>query len=257
MAIEDEQRAGVVTRTIGLRGDDGGELACYVAEPEAPGRYPAVVLGIEAMGPNRFNRMTARDIAALGYVVVSPDYYRGGGPSRPDDYDDFTEVIAAIDELDFRRATFDLLVAIDWARAQPHVDASRVALWGYCTGGTLALLAAALDRKVMGTLLFFPSQPRFEALTVKRPAHAVDMAWAIQSPVLLIAGGDDPVLSPEVVAEMRRVFERFEVEHEFHVFEGAGHAFTGPARHMHHAEATAASWKRATDFIARCAARAP
>lgn len=241
----------VQTREIRIAGMAGDEVPALLCEPEGDGPFPAVVLGGEAMGPNRFNRRTAEAIAALGHVVLAPDYYRGHGPSRPDDYEDFTEVIAAIDALDFRQGTSDMLAGVDWLRSHPRVDAARVVLWGYCTGATLALMAAALDRRVAATLLFFPSQPSFPELTDKRPVHARDLIWAVRSPVLVVSGGDDPILPPPVIADLRARFEANAIIHEIHVYDGAGHAFTGDARHMHHAGATADSWERATQFLAR------
>jgi len=241
----------VKTRTITLKTYDGAEASAFVAEPDGPGPYPAVVFGAEAMGPNRFGRRVAADVAALGYVTITPDYYRGAGPSQPDNYDDFTEVMAAIGELDFGAATFDVLSGVDWARAQANVDPDRVALWGYCTGATLTMLAASLDRRIAATVLFFPSQPTFEALTPKRPTHAIDLIWAIACPVLMLSGDQDAILSPAVLAEMRRRFDQWGVSYESHLYPGAGHAFSADAPHMHNAEATAASWAAATEFLDR------
>ena len=242
----------VTSRTVMLPGRSGeAEIPALVVAPVEPGRYPAVVFGAEAMGSNRFGRRTAEAVAALGYVTITPDYYRGKGPSQPDNYEDFTEVIACIDALDFRQATFDMLAGVDWARAQEEVDPDRVILWGYCTGGTLAMLAAALDRRIAATMLFFPSQPTFHDITEKRPIHAQDLIWAIRSPVFVVSGGNDPILPPPVIEGLRQRFVQAGLEHEIHVYEGAGHAFTGEARHMHNAAATADSWAAAQAFLAR------
>ena len=113
--------------------------------------------------------------------------------SRPDDYSDFTEVVSFIAELDFTGATNDILAGIDYARALPEVDADRVAVWGYCTGGTLAMLASMLDRRLGAAVWFFPSQPTFDDLSPNHPFHPVDLIWAISCPVLVIYGDEDPV----------------------------------------------------------------
>jgi carboxymethylenebutenolidase len=239
----------VLTRTIVLPARDGGQVSAFVAEPQAGGPHPGIVFGAEAMGPNRFGRRVASEMAALGYVTITPDYYRGSGPSQPDNYDDFTEVMAAIEALDFRRATFDLLAGLDWLQAHPQVDPQRCATWGYCTGATLSMLAASLERRLAAAVLFFPSQPRFEALTVKRPSHALDLVWSIACPVLLICGDQDPVLPPAVLADFRQRFEQWGVRHEIRVYPGAGHAFSADAPHMRNAEADAASWAAATAFL--------
>jgi len=247
----DKAAPALSSRNLLLHSQVGGEVPAMIVEPGVGGGpFPAVVFGGEAMGPNRFSRQTAEAVAALGFVTITPDYYRGSGPSRPDDYDDFTEVAAAIAQLDFRRATFDVLAGVDWARGQPHIDADRVVLWGYCTGATLAMFASALDRRIAATLLFFPSQPSFPEITEKRPVSARDLLWAIRSPVLLISGGDDPILPPDVIADLRARLKMAAIRHEVHVYKGAGHAFTGEARNLHHAEATRHSWSVANSFLA-------
>lgn len=240
----------VTVRDLVLPTYDGSTVAAFVALPAGAGPHPAIVLGQEAMGPNQFNRQVATDLAALGYVAISPDYFRGTGPSQPDNYDDFGEVITSIDALDFGRATHDLLAAADWLRGQPGVDPTRIGVWGYCTGGTLALLAAELDRRFSACVLFFPSQPHFEELTAARPVQPADLLWNIAGPVLMIYGDADPIMPPELLAEYRRRLEQWHIPHDIRIYPGAGHAFSAPAPLMHDAAATRASWDHAVAFVA-------
>ena len=241
----------ILTRTVTLAGHDGGAVEALVVEPASGGPYPGVVFGAEAMGPNRFGRKVASELAALGHVTITPDYYRGRGPSRPDDYSDFTEVMAAIDALDFRQATFDVLAGADWLRAQPQVDAARTAVWGYCTGASLAMLAASLERRFAAAVWFFPSQPVFPELTPKRPTHPMDLIWSISCPVMMIYGDQDPIMPPDRLAEMRRRFEQWGVPHDIRIYEGAGHAFGADNPAMRNEAADTASWADATRFLAR------
>ena len=119
-------------------------LAAEVLMPAGGGPHPAVVLGAEAYGVNSFIRGVQEKLAGLGYAVAVPDYYHGNGPAEPDNYDDFTEVKEHIGRLDFTRGARDLAATVDAVRATPGIDPRRVAVWGYCTGGTLAWLAACL-----------------------------------------------------------------------------------------------------------------
>src|SRR6202007_509307 len=141
--MSETKPAGVTSCTIRLTTYDGQQIDAFVTRPAAPGPHPAIVFGQEAMGFNAFGRSVAERAAAAGYVTITPDYYRGHGPSRPDDYGDFGEVFAAISDLDFGKATHDLMAGADWLRAQPDVDPQRVAVWGYCNGGTRGMLALA------------------------------------------------------------------------------------------------------------------
>ncbi|MGD9796774.1 MAG: dienelactone hydrolase family protein [Acidimicrobiia bacterium] len=229
----------------------GAAVPALVFEPptDRTAPRPAIVLAAEAYGLNEFTRRVAGELAAEGYVVVVPDYYRGVGLQRPDDYSDFTEVMGFIEELDFTEAVHDVMAAVDHARSMPAVDPDRVAVWGYCTGGTLAMLTAALDARLAAAVWFFPSQPTFPELSDKRPVHAIDLLWNVACPVQLIYGDQDAglvALAPEII----RRFERYGVEHRVDVYEGAGHAFSAPDPPLRHDAADRASWADATAFAA-------
>ena len=111
-----------------------GSLPALLYRPGAEGPWPAVVLAAEAYGINTFTRRVAATLAHLGYVTLVPDYYRAEGPTDPEGYLDFTEVLEFIGDLDFRRATHDVVAAIDYLQDQPSVLADRVAVWGTAPG---------------------------------------------------------------------------------------------------------------------------
>jgi carboxymethylenebutenolidase len=219
---------------------DGGELPTLIFRPAGPGPHPAVIMGVEAYGINDFGRGVAEKLVAEGYVVVLPDYYRGHGLADPENYLDFSEVMRFIGELDFTAGARDLLTALDFAAGSDFVDADRLAVWGYCTGATLALLA----------VLFFPSQPRFAELTAKTPFHPVDLLWALRCPTLFIYGDQDEVMPPDLLADLRHRLTSWSVEHQVNVYPGAGHAFSAPVPPLRHEEADRASWPDALAFLA-------
>lgn len=232
---------------------DDARVPTLVYSPSSGGTgpRPAVVLAPEAFGINSFTKKVASDLADAGYVVVVPDYYRGNGLKDPESYTDFTEVMAFIDDLDFAGATHDVLAAIDHARSMAEVDADRVVVWGYCTGGTLAMLASALDRRLAAAVWFFPSQPTFPELTPTRPLQPVDLLWNMACPVLVIYGDQDPIAPPEFLDDLRQRFHRWHVPHEINVYEGAGHAFSAPVPPLRHDASDTASWADALDFLRR------
>ncbi|HLN17404.1 MAG TPA: dienelactone hydrolase family protein [Acidimicrobiales bacterium] len=228
-----------------------GELPALVFSPPPAGRRPAVVLAAEAFGINDFTRQVAATLAHLGYVTVVPDYYRGAGPEHPESYDDFTEVIEHIGRLDFRRAALDVVAAVEQAEGLDAVDPRRVAVWGYCTGGTLALLAAELRPELAAAVLFFPSQPTFAELDDRHPVHPIDLLWSIGCPVLVMYGDEDPVMPAERLADLERRLAAWHVDADVRTYPGAGHAFSAPAPPLHHEAADRASWADALEFLAR------
>ncbi len=214
----------------------------------AGGVSAGVVLGPEAQGVNRFIHDVARRLCGLGYLVAVPDYYHGAGPEDPEVLVDFAhlpELQAIIEGLDFRQGAEDLLAAVEHL----HRQVPRVAVWGYCTGGTLAMLAACLDRRVDASVLFYPSQPRFHDLAPGRPQHPIDLIWQLRRPVLLIVGDEDAVWPPELRREVSERFARWSIPFELEVYPGAGHTFAGHFEDWHRPEAAAASWTRAVGFL--------
>jgi carboxymethylenebutenolidase len=228
-----------------------GSVPLLVFEPEDTGSpVPAIVIGAEAYGLNEFTHRVASDLCEAGYAVVVPDYYRGNGLEAPDDYIDITEVVDFIDRLDFRQATLDVLEGIDYARRLHRVDPARVVVWGYCTGGTLTMLASSLDRDLAASVWFFPSQPTFPELGPKRPVQPIDLLWSVRSPVLVLYGDQDAMLV-EIMPEIRRRLEEWGVSHDIRIYPGAGHAFSAPVPPLRNELAATSSWRDALEFVSR------
>jgi carboxymethylenebutenolidase len=228
---------------------DGGEVAGVEFRPVGDVPRPAIVLGAEATGVNTFIRQVGERLAAAGFVAVVPDYYRGQGPADPDDYSDFPALVRHIDALDFRQGTYDLLAAVDYVRSRPYVDPARVFTWGYCTGGTLAMLAGCLDRALAGTVLFYPSQPVFPSLTRKRPVHPKDLVWNHRPPMALFYGDEDRAVPLTVQRELYDELDRWGVDATIRTYSGAGHVFAGHAGDSYRETADVDSWKTAMHFV--------
>jgi carboxymethylenebutenolidase len=208
-----------------------------------------VVLGAEAYGVNNFIRGIQRKLVGLGYAAAVPDYYHGNGPAEPDNYDDFTEVKEHIARLDFTRGARDLAAAVDALRAMPGIDPRRIAVWGYCTGATLAWLAACLRGDVAAAVLYFPSQPVFAELSPARPVHPVDLLWQLTCPALFLYGDRDGLMPSGALADMRARIGYWNVDARVNVYSGAGHSFTCPRGPMRSEAADRAAWNDATTFL--------
>ena len=218
--------------------------------PDGEGPHAGVVLGAEAYGVNEFVVEVGERLVSRGYAVLVPDYYAGGGPTNREAYDDFTEVIEHIARLDFTRASRILVDGVDRLRHTPGVDPTRIAVWGYCTGATLAWLAAC-QRDLAAAVLFFPSQPTFGELGPSTPVHPVDLLWMLDAPTLIIYGDDDEVMPPDARADLLARIERWSVPVELRTYPGAGHAFTVPWGPLRNADAAAAATRDAEAFLDR------
>jgi putative phosphoribosyl transferase len=107
-----------------------------------------------------------------------------------------------------------LLTATSWLREQPGLENVGVGYFGASTGAAAALVAAA---ELDGTISAVVSRGG-------RPDLAGDSLPRVTAPVLLIVGGDDPV-----VIEMNRdAFARLGVEKRLDIVPGATHLFEEP-----------------------------
>lgn len=233
------------------------EVPTLLVRPAAAIRG-GVVVAPEAQGVNTFIRQVGSRLAAEGFLVAIPDYYHGRGPADPDSLVDMSHLPAIqrqIDALDFRQGSEDMLAAVDHLQRVEGV--AKVAVWGYCTGGTLAMMAACQGRNVDAAVLFYPSQPYFHELSPAHPQHPVDLLWQLRKPVMLIVGDEDPVWPPELLRSVVERCDQWAIPLELRVYEGAGHTFAGHFEDWHRPRAAAESWVEAVDFLNRCLAPAP
>lgn len=83
--------------------------------------------------------------AKAGYAVLLFDY-RGFGDSSGEP----RQLIS------FRKQLEDWAAAIDFARARPEIDSSRIVTWGFSLGAGHALTAAARDERVVAVVAVVP-----------------------------------------------------------------------------------------------------
>jgi putative phosphoribosyl transferase len=125
------------------------------------------------------------------------------------------------DEADDRSKVFDIALlagrlqaAADWLASQPETETLRLGYFGASTGAGAALWAAAASPQSAGAIVSRGG----------RPDLARDVLPRIESPTLLIVGGDD-----EVVLELNReAFELLECSRQLDVVPGATHLFPEP-----------------------------
>jgi carboxymethylenebutenolidase len=245
----DVAMADVTVEVVTVEGPRGRTEA-EVFAPALPGEgRPAVVIGAEATGLNDFGRDVARRLVGLGHVVVIPDYYRGDGPADPNSYEDLDGLRRAIGALDFNAAVSDQLAGIDHARGRSDVDPDRVSTWGYCTGGTLSWTAAALDRRLHRSVVYYPSQPVFEAHDARHPVSPLDLIRTQSVPTLFLVGDEDDVLDAERRATLQERMDESLGRHQLVVYPGAKHAFAGWMPGRHRADDAEDAWQRAVAWL--------
>ncbi|MPY70991.1 MAG: dienelactone hydrolase family protein [Alphaproteobacteria bacterium] len=217
--------------TIRLTSADGHAFDAYLARPDGAPRG-GLVVAMEMYGVNGYLREVCDAYAADGYAAIAPDLWDRVEPGLALPYDDIGSARgkALCKEADWDLAVQDLAAAADAVR-----DAGKVAVMGFCYGGTLTWLAACTDT--------------FDAAIAYYGSDMCDFPdRAPRCPVLCHVGDADTAVPPDAVAAFRA--RRPEVP--WHIYPGVPHGFdnhTRPARHD--AAASRLARRRTLDFLAR------
>jgi dienelactone hydrolase len=195
---------------------DGREMVGMVAVDDYQfGPRPSVLLCHEGPGLDEHVKGRAIRLASLGYLAFALDYQGGGQPKPMDEAMTSLGAFMADRSMTkrFGRAGLDVMLAQDQA------DSSRVAVIGYCFGGTMSLELARDGADVKAVAGFHPGLPQ----------AAPDETRNIKAPILLCIGSEDPF----VPTDARHAFEAELMEAgvpdwRVELYGGVGHSFTNP-----------------------------
>lgn len=160
-------------------------------------------------------KVRAEMLARLGYVALAGDVYGQG--VRPGPADAAGEAGRWYGDVPAFRER--LTASLERLRAEPGVDPSRIAVMGYCFGGSGALELARSGADVAGVASFHGS------LSTGAPA----LPGAVSAPVLVMTGAADPVVPDDaVVAFEDELRNAGAPDWQVVSYSGAMHAFAVP-----------------------------
>lgn len=208
------------------------------------GKRPGVIVVHDWMGLGDPPKEKADLLAKMGYVALAADIYGKG--VRPRDVKEAAEVIKpykADRPLMRRRAR----AALDALLAQSETDETRVAVIGFCFGGTTALELARSGASLAGVVSFHGG------LDTPHPEDAKQ----IKARILILHGADDPTVPPEQVLAFEKEMREAGIDWQLVAYGGAVHAFTNPAAgndnskgFAYNESAARRSWQAMKDFFA-------
>jgi carboxymethylenebutenolidase len=219
---------------------DGDHFDAHVVVPDS-GAGPGILLIHEIWGVNDYIQEAGERLAELGYVSLAPDLFwrMERNVALPHDDEGLAKGLEFGQRLDFEAAAGDCGRALEHLSELPEVR-GRPGVLGFCLGGSLAYFVAASADPAVAVSYYGSAVP-----------DALDLAEQISCPILYHFGGADPYIPRERVEEVRRALAgRPHVE--FHVHEGAGHAFENyKAPRFHNPQAARAAWEMTADFLRR------
>ena len=186
------------------------------AHRSADGRYPAVLLIHEWWGLTVDTARMADQLAADGYIVLAVDALRGRrAVSVPG-------ALALMAMTGADRIDRDIDRALDELSALPEVDPQRIAVAGFCFGGTQAMRLGNRRADIAATAIFYGGGPF-------TTADEIDLLGR-SGPVLGIYGAEDRSISTDDVALFESLLLDADVDARITIYDGVGHAFVDPIR---------------------------
>jgi carboxymethylenebutenolidase len=241
---------------------ENGRMAVFVAEPEEPGVYPGMVYFHVVLGINDQHRSIVERLASEGYVVAMPDlYHRISYRAEFSWPEQREEAFKAAGARTYYGIAADSRLALNLLREMPNVDAQRLGAIGFCGGGTVAFLAGCFNSDIRAVVDMYGSNLASMETTSGRPTPPLQLAAALQAPVLSISGGADQNPSPADIKVAAATFERMSKPFEHHIWEGdppAGHAFfDADIPDFSNPKAVEWAWPIMLDFLKRTLQNAP
>jgi carboxymethylenebutenolidase len=217
------------------------------------GSRPGVVLYVDAYGVRPTMHETAERLAGLGYVVLVPDvFYRAGDVPPFDKATVWTDpperarLMALLASLTLDRLRVDARAWLDALGARPEVRRDRLGVFGYCMGGRLAFLTAALHpQDVRASASFHPA-----GLVNDQPESPHRLADRIEASIYLGVADGDRGFTPEHQGAIATALGAAGVPYRIELYAGKRHGFAVPDHvGAYDPEAAARHWRRLESFL--------
>ena len=188
-----------------------GDAAGYLSTPES-GLGPGVIVVQEWWGLDSGIIDICDDLARNGFVALAPDLYHGELAGHTE-MDKAGELMTS---LPMDRAAQDMSGAVDYLVAHESTSSSTLAVMGFCMGGMLTFVLAALRPDAISAAVpfyGFPSgddQPDYSNITAKIRGHMAEV---------------DGFFPPEGAADLEQRLQAAGVDATLTVHPGTGHAF--------------------------------
>jgi dienelactone hydrolase len=215
LAFAASAQAAIKTQYVDYK-DGTVALKGYLAYDDAQsGKRPGVLLVHYRGGLQGETLKDAEMIAKMGYVVFAEDIF--GVATPPQTVPEMTKLTDVYNkDRPLMRARSN--AGFDVLAKNPMVDASKVAVIGYCFGGTVAVELGETGVPALGVVAVHGSFRDFQPERAKN----------IRGRVLILHGAEDEVAPLAEVNKLVGDLRAAKVNWELQIYSGAQHGFTTP-----------------------------
>lgn len=222
-----------VNATVTVMGEmiqiEGTDVSAYLSRPEGAVRGGLIVIH-EIWGLVDHIKEVADRFSREGYLVVAPDLLSKVGIEpyvglellqrrfsddpevRASAQPALRDAMAPIQAPEYGEyAVSSLRACVDFLEQQPGVD-GRIAVTGFCFGGSYSFALAAADSRVRAAAPFYGAPPQLDKVA--------DIGCAVHA----FYGRNDPTLM-ESLPSVEQAMSDAGVDYEITIYEQTGHAF--------------------------------
>jgi len=236
--------AAVSRDALKLKASDGNTFRAFHASPgERTGA--AIVILPDVRGLHHYYEELAVRFAEIGVEALAIDYFGRtagiGVRERSADFDFMTHV----GETRFSSLSWDVQAAAERLRDLGEGRGRAIFTVGFCFGGRLAFMTAAMGLDLAGAIGFYGWPVGAARSDIPAPA---DSTGLMRGAVLGIFGGADQGITTDAVETFEAALSAAGVPNEIVTYPGAPHSFFD-RKQEDYAEASADAWERVLGFI--------
>ena len=228
-----------------------GDIPGYRARPLKPkGKAPVILVVHEIFGVHEHIKDVCRRLAKEGFYAIAPELFaRQGDVSKLTDFKEIQSKI--VSKVPDSQVLSDLDATVAFAKKDPHADASKLSITGFCWGGRIVWLYAAQQPALKAGVAWYGKLVvDKDALHPRQPA---DLVAALKAPVLGLYGAKDASIPSETVQQQAQALAASSnaaaKASSIHLYPEAGHAFFADYRPSYHKESAEDGWKRLLDWL--------
>lgn len=238
-------------RELEVRTADGATRAWTYRGGE--GSRPGVLLYTDAYGVRPSMHEIAERLAGLGYVVLLPNVFYRAGDYPPfdkatvwSDPPERARLMALLQSLTPERVRSDARAYLDALAAQPGVRRDRLGATGYCMGGRLSFLTAALHPDDVRAAASFHGG----GLVTDAPESPHRLAGRVKAALYLAVADEDRGCTPEMQGALAAALGAAHVRYALELYPGKRHGFAVPDHPgAYDPDAASRHWRRLEAFL--------
>ena len=223
-------------------------LPGYYVTPTGTGKFPAVIVLMEAFGLNNWCKSICNRLAQSGFAAIAPDFYRG----NTYEYTNVAGAIGKLKSLNDDAIMSDVGKSLDFLAGKSEVNANGIGVIGFCMGGRYAFLTNAVyPTKIKAAISFYGGGIDATAGNPLGQKSILDRSSTMQSPIMLVYGSEDQLIAADEHGRVAAALSKAKKRYILNLFPKAGHGFMSDRRENYAPEAAAEAWMMTTGFFSQ------